>query len=143
MGPNRSDQNTGLGHNAADELSLITGGRETERLQSGTVNTTDATVTTLDTHSTASDTVTHVTAVVVAKQTTDFSEMASYRITGTFKNDGGVLTQVGTTTVEHSAESDAAWDCVFDTSGTDIRVRVTGVVATNISWHASLNSVVL
>ena len=104
-----------------------------------TVTTTDGTVTTLATVLTTADRVYQVTADVIATETVDHDEMASYRIIGTFRNDGGVLAQVGATTVVASAEDTAGWDCVFDTSSTSIRIRVTGASATNVNWKSQLS----
>jgi len=98
------------------------------------VTTTDATETTLDTLATASDTAYHINAEVVATETVDHDEVASYIVLGTFRNDGGTLTLVDSivTTV---GEDTAGWDCAVDANGTDIRLRVTGAAATNINWH--------
>lgn len=101
---------------------------------SGSVSTTDATETTLETVATASDTSYHVETTVIATETTDNDETASYKLHGTFKNDGGVLTQIGSTTSAHAAEDTVGWDADFDVNTTNIRVRVTGAASTNINW---------
>jgi hypothetical protein len=100
--------------------------------------TTDATVTSLVSISSSSDHIYHVTANVVATETVDHDEAASYTIVGTFRNDGGTLTQVGSTTTVHSEENTAGWNCTFDVSGVAIRVRVTGAAATNVNWRCNL-----
>ena len=99
-----------------------------------TVQTTDATVTTLESFTTASDTAYTIHATVSAVKS-DGSQVASYVMYATFQNDSGTLTQVGTTSYSHTAESDAAWDAVLDISGTAVRVRITGVAATTIRWQ--------
>lgn len=105
------------------------------------VATTDATVTTLHSVSTTSNNSYLVEAKVLARRTGGSSGTASdtagYKIIGVFKNNAGTLTQVGATTVEFTAEDQAGWNCVFDTSGTTIRVRVTGATNNNITWHLS------
>ena len=105
------------------------------------VATTDATVTTLLTIATASNTTYLVRAFVAARRTGGASGTASdsagYTFVGTFKNASGTLTQVGTTTAVHTAEDQAAWNATFDVSGTDIRIRVTGAANNDITWHAS------
>ncbi len=113
------------------------------------VTTTDATVTTLHSFTTATDTAYHFEAIVLARRTGGTGgttgDMASYKIIATFKNIGGTVTQVGTTTIVHSAEDQAGWDCVYDINGTAVRVRVTGALNNNLTWHleelkvASLN----
>ena len=101
------------------------------------ITTTDATETTASTLATQSDRTYHVTTYVVATETTDHDESASYVIHGTFKNDGGTLTAIGTTSQTHIAEDTTSWDASYDVSGTDIRVRVTGAASTNIRWHVT------
>ena len=102
------------------------------------VTTTDATVTTLELVDTANDAVYHAEAIVMATETAAHDEMASYHIAGTFRNDGGTLTQVGATTVIHSAEDTVGWDCDFDVNADDIRLRVTGAAATNVNWRGRI-----
>ena len=50
-----------------------------------------------------------VTAEVVAGANDNYDETNSYIFAGSFKNDGGTLTQTGTTTPLHSAEDHAGW----------------------------------
>lgn len=102
-----------------------------------TVQTTDATVTTVESVTTASDTSYTLHATVTAVKS-DGSQMASYVLYASYRNDSGAVTQVGTTTVSHTAEDDATWDATLDISGTSIRVRVTGVAATTIRWQSHL-----
>jgi len=103
------------------------------------VATTDATVTTLHSVSTVSNNSYIVEAKVLARRTGGSagtaSDTAGYKIIGVFKNNAGTLTQVGTTTIEHTSEDQAGWNCTFDTSGTTIRVRVTGATNNNVTWH--------
>jgi hypothetical protein len=61
-------------------------------------------------------------------------DSAGYVIAGTFKNSSGVVTQVATTTVIHSAEDQAGWDADFNISGTDVEVRVKGATDNNVDW---------
>jgi len=103
------------------------------------VSTTDATVTTIDTTITDSDSCTHITATVAGIETVDGDEAASYVIHGTFKNDGGVLSQIGTTTTSHSAEDTAGWNATLAISGVNVLVQVTGAASTNIDWHATIS----
>ena len=66
-------------------------------------------------------------------------DMAGYKFVGTFKNVSGTLTQIGTTTVLHSVEDDAATDFQFTISGTNILVQVKGI---NLeSWQWGCNAV--
>lgn len=98
-----------------------------------TVTTTDATETTLDSFTLATDTMVVVTYVVTAIKD-DETEAATYIRTACFRNDSGAVTQVGSTQDGGTFEDDATWDCTIDKSGTTIRCRVTGKAATNIRW---------
>jgi hypothetical protein len=103
------------------------------------VNTTDATETTAATIATKSDRAYHVRGVIVAVDTADFNEVASYEVRGTFKNDNGTLSLVGSVTADHTGESTGGWAATLDASGTDIRARVTGAAATTITWLVDLD----
>ena len=100
------------------------------------VDTTDATVTTIQLITLEDETTCNIRAVVVGVQEGG-SNRASYEIVGTFYRTGGSATQQGTTTVIHSAESNASWDATFDVSSNDVRIRVTGIAATNIRWQSN------
>lgn len=97
------------------------------------VQTTDATVTTLDSFTLASNTAV-VCSYLVTGIKSDSSQCAAYAVTATFKNNAGTVAQVGTTTTTVIGESDAAWDCTIDNSTTTIRLRITGKAATTIQW---------
>lgn len=100
-------------------------------------NTTDATVTTLASFQTQTNKAYQVIAKITAVNTATFAAMASYYLRGAFLNDGGVLAQEGSTqaiaaAIETTALSSASAD--LDADGTVIRVRGTGVAATNLTW---------
>ena len=102
------------------------------------VTTTDATVTDATLFTTQSNKAYHVVAKVVATETADHDEVAGYIRAATFKNDGGTLTQVGSTTAVATHEDTAGWDVTLDATGTTIRLRVTGAAATVINWRVDL-----
>jgi len=101
----------------------------------GNVQTTDATQTTLATFSAnTNDTIYSFRAEVTGIQAG--ANGAGYEIKGTFKRIGGTVTQIGSTLVVYAHEDDSTWGGVtFDISGSDIRVRVTGLAATTIDWQ--------
>lgn len=82
----------------------------------------------------------HVIARVIGVKT-DGTDRASYEIRGTFYRNGGGATLQGALSVTHAVESDATWDATLDTNGNDVRVRVTGKAATNITWSAWIEQV--
>jgi hypothetical protein len=97
------------------------------------VGTTDATVTTLDSFTLASNTAVTWSVTVTAVKS-GMTQAAGYSRTATFRNNAGTVTQVGATQDGYTVEDDAAWDVTIDNSTTTIRCRVTGVAATNIRW---------
>lgn len=103
-----------------------------------TVSTTDATATTAAVYDTANNHVYHVVAHIAAIETDSHNEAASHTLIGTFKNDGGTLTQVGSTSTTHTAEDGLGWSVIFVINGDDIEVEVTGAASTNINWIVSL-----
>ena len=103
------------------------------------VNTTDATQTVAAVVETATDRAYLLTAKVVATETTDHDEAASYGRAATFANDGGTVSQVGSTTDLWTHEDTAGWDVDFNISGTDVRLRVTGAAATAVSWLVDID----
>ena len=100
------------------------------------VDTTDATVTTIQLMPMDDETTCNISAIVIGVESGG-GNRASYEIIGTFYRSGGGATQQGTTTVLHSAESAAGWDATFDVNDNDVRIRVTGVAATNIRWQSN------
>jgi hypothetical protein len=62
-------------------------------------------------------------------------DSAGYIGFATFKNIGGVVTQVGTFTL-NAKEDQVGWNVTLAISGTNILVQVTGAVNNNISWHS-------
>lgn len=98
-------------------------------------NTTDATQTTAATIPTRPDKAYKVIARILAVETTDFDEMGDYMIEAGFLNDGGTLTISGSVRTLHTAnETTLTGSVTMDADGTDIRVRVTGDAATNVTW---------
>lgn len=101
---------------------------------SATVQTTDATVTTL-LATTPDDGVAIICECRITGRKNDGTESAGYTVTGAFRRAGATTTTVGTA-VTATHEDVAGWDAILDSSGTDVRVRVTGVAATTIDWAA-------
>lgn len=105
-------------------------------------NTTDATVTTAATFDTRTDKAYQVVARISAVNTTTFAASAHYYLRAAFLNDGGTLAQQGATQSIAAALETAALaaaDATLDASGTQIRARVTGIAATNLTWLVELD----
>jgi hypothetical protein len=102
------------------------------------VSTTDATVTTLATSTPyfISDGIVTVTSIFDATLT-NASNGFSIGKRAVFLVVGGVVTQLGATETTMNAPAGAlACDATIDTSANAIRLRVTGIIATNIRWGA-------
>lgn len=104
---------------------------------SGNVQTTSTTVTPIITFTTADDRGYHCVAQVVGVSRTS-SLGGGYFVTATFKNIGGTVTQVGTSTRVTEHEDDIDWDATMDFSGTTLRVTVAGDVGQTVDWTAKL-----
>lgn len=102
-------------------------------VQPKNVQTTNATVTTLDSFTIASDTTLVISAVITAVKS-DNTQGAAYIRTAAFRNSGGSVSQISTTQDGGTFEDDADWDTTIDNSTTTIRIRVTGKAATTIRW---------
>lgn len=66
----------------------------------------------------------HIVFDVVCIANDNYDETNSYRLIGTFQNDGGTLTQVGSTTTDHSAEGHAGITPSLGVSGTVVQVKM-------------------
>lgn len=106
-----------------------------------TVDTTTATVTTLDSFTIPTNSVVLVEAKILARRTGGavgaVGDSASYIRRARYKNVGGTVTVLSVTT-EYTSEDVAGYNATLDATGTTGRVRVTGVANTNITWFSSL-----
>lgn len=105
---------------------------------SAEVQTTDATVTVLDTLTLLDENTYHVEVLVVGVKS-DGTDRASYHLAATvYRTGAGSATLQGGVTSLHTQESNASWDANFTVSGNDVRVSVTGVAATTVEWGTTL-----
>jgi hypothetical protein len=112
--------------------SVDTKGTNTDR-QPVHVQTTDATVTTLDSFTLASGTTVACSWLVSCIQSTS-ATAGAWSVTAVFRNNAGTVSQVGSTSVSVLGTDDAAYTCTIDNSTTTIRLRVTGKAATTLQW---------
>lgn len=121
--------------------SAATGDDPTTLTRQGRVTTTDATVTTINTIATTSDTVITIEVVVRARRTGGTAgaagDSAGYLGFATFKNIAGVVTAVGTFTL-NAKEDQTTWNVTVAISGTNILIQVTGAANNNITWHSEV-----
>lgn len=103
-----------------------------------TQTTADATITNLYTFATADDRIYSIRGVVTV-QNTDITKYGEYTLKGSWTNDSGVLTARHTGTgITEEYESDAGLVVTLDFTGTTLRVRVTGLAATDLRWHGRI-----
>lgn len=107
----------------------------------GTVSTTDATVTTLFSWAPTASTTYMFEARVTARRTGGSAgtadDGATYIKQVMVTTKGGTVT-LGVQTLAYQSEDQAAWDCIIDVSAGNVRVRVTGAVNNNIDWKAAV-----
>lgn len=96
------------------------------------VNTTSAITDTLDSIEILTNSSYMLECDVVGHQYGSTNQTNCYKLLCSVKNNGGVLTLGQITTI--SNEEVTAWSATLDTSGTSVRIRVTGAAATNIAW---------
>lgn len=105
-----------------------------------TVQTTDATATSLVTLTQDDTCVCKYTANVTAFEPAT-SDSLSVTVEATYKRNGGAATIVGAV-VNTNRQQDAGaatWVVTFDTSTNDVRLRVTGEAAHTINWRATVS----
>jgi len=103
-----------------------------------TVQTTDATVTTIATYSTLADErAISIKAVVWARQATT-DDSAKYVIEALFNRATGSVVTSKDENFISIYEDQAAWDVTFNVSGQDIQIQVTGEVTKTIDWRIQL-----
>jgi hypothetical protein len=107
-----------------------------ELVNSEVLMTPGDTITTLDSFALEDETAYHIHSAILGVESGS-GNRASYEIVGVFYRNGGGATQQGATDARLTVESDVNWACVFDTDTNDVRIRVTGVAATDISWRAT------
>lgn len=112
-------------------------GLATETVSEGTVRTADATATTVITWTPTDETAETVEVVIAAVNSTA-EQAAGYRLSATFRRNGGTTIQVGATTVVASHEDVAAWNAeILVAASPAIIVRVTGAAGITIGWHVT------
>lgn len=120
--------------------STATNNDPTEDVMQNRVATTNATVTTLHTFTVPASTTYMIIAYVVARRTGGSGgtaeDGAAYQLQAAYKNVAGAATFIpGSSITTLIGESVAGYDATLDTTGATVRVRVTGVLNTNITWH--------
>lgn len=110
----------------------------------GTVSTTDATVTTINTIAIPGSTTVMLEAYVWARRTGGSSgtaeDGAAYIVRATYKNVAGTATLIGSVQANYTAEDQAGWTATFSVSSGNVLLRVTGAANNNVSWKSAVYS---
>jgi hypothetical protein len=112
-------------------------GAQEEGETSNTVQTTDNTEPTCGQWTVPDDQLLSVSAYVLCYET-DKSNYAVYWRVATVVRSGGGAIVLGPVDTLYTRESSGAgpWKATIDTSGNDVRIRVTGAAATTINWKS-------
>jgi len=139
--------------NAVEQLeSVATNDNPTRRVFQGRVETTDATVTSLHTFTTATSNVYLISGTVVARCTAGanctLGQGLGCTFSATVKNVGGTATLVGALTSTHCTTDITGLTCTTActfavnaapcASAANVCIKVTGGAARTITWHDSL-----
>jgi hypothetical protein len=117
-------------HLAGIDDALATAGSIT-----ASVDTTDATLTTIATIALTDDTVYFIEAILTARQT-NAANRAIYRRLGCFYREAaGGATRQGNLRSPVTIESNGLWDFQVNTSANNVLLQVQGVAAANVSWE--------
>lgn len=106
-----------------------------------TATTTNGTQTTVGTYTLPTNCSSYVDAIIQGRNTST-GDMIAMRLGGMAKRLTGNSSQVGSIGNILATQSDLALilaSATIDVSGTDIRIRVTGLAATSIEWMVVLN----
>lgn len=102
-------------------------------VQPKNIATSNATTATLDSFIIPSNTTLIITTVITAVKS-DNSQGGAFIRSAAFRNNGGSVSLIGSVQDGGTFTDDAAWAATLDNSTTTIRIRVTGVAATDIQW---------
>lgn len=109
-----------------------------------TVNTTDATQTTLATIPITASSTYLIEARIVARRTGGSAGTADdgavYVRRATYTTKSGTVTLMGSVqTIGTDTEDQAGWDATLDINSTNVRVRVTGATNNNVTWMGDVS----
>ena len=136
IAPNKSDVNTGIGWNAADEISLITGAIEATRFIARAVQTTNATVTEIISVAVPSGEGFGFEIHIIGTEN-GTGDTVFERVFGAIRNQGGTTALVGSTITDRTDDAGATTWVVSveaDDAGDALTVDVTGEAAHTIDW---------
>lgn len=108
-----------------------------EQVSNSTLQTTNATVTTIKTIPIATEYVYQIEANVCGG-VNDTSKGITSKILGSFKNNGGTVTAIGKQNIIMNTDFTSTADVTMVISGTNVLIRVTGEAGTTVDWGCSI-----
>ena len=124
-------------YNGTSWLSVATDGGDA--VSTGTVNTTDATVTTIQTIATASNSVTLIETKVVGKRTGGSAgaanDSAGLIRKAVCKNTAGTAS-VQNLFSDYTFRDQVTWDATVTASGANCLIQVNGAASNNVTWKS-------
>lgn len=102
--------------------------------EKGTVETSDATPTVLDSYPLEDNATTHIEVFVTAYQTSGPSDGVTWVLRAAWRRTGPAVTHLGATSSDQ--QGSAAWFAALTPNGTNIEVRVTGEAGKTIRWRS-------
>lgn len=121
-----------------DGTAFAVVGASAWQLRSGTtLQTTDATATTIDSF-TLDDEETYMVQINVVGTKDDGTDRCGAIKTALLYRDGGVATIQGVVHVTIEEFSDSNWDIDITVNSNDVRATVTGLAATTVNWICSM-----
>jgi hypothetical protein len=135
--------NVGHTHVAADITDFNSAAELALNTYRATVQTTDATPTTIISTPVPLNSIIYVKAFIVGLDTTNRGMV--YERSASFKNVGGTVTQIGNTQSDFTQEQSGVTQAnvTVDGSGSNAIVQVSGIAATTINWHSTIQVVSL
>lgn len=117
------------------------GARSDERrYPSATVQTTDGTVTTIQTIQVETNNVIGLVQADVVAFKSSTGDSAGYRLLAMYKRVSGTTTMVASNLVSLEDTLAVGWNVTAEASGTNILIRVAGLVGDTVDWKCWVSS---
>lgn len=129
---------SGGGYVIADNIETATTST-VERVVSAT--TTNATPATLWSHELSSDEAIALDVDVFAMDAAGAKGTHVRKIATYYKDGASAPALIGTQTTLHAVETDTGFDMVIDVSSNTVRVQITGLAATTVTWTGAIRAV--
>jgi hypothetical protein len=127
------------GTDGAAIFNLWSGSNPVQKTYINRVQTTNATQTTIQTLTPMTNGVTMYEAKVVGENTSLDTEAVATVVRAAYTNTAGTPTLIGSVTVDYLAQS-AVYTATFTVSGSNVLLRVTGLVGDNVRWVSNVTT---